>query len=77
MPDLFSVMRGKGTVVSSSQLGEVDTKEFEALDLFHYSPIDVDGGVLAPLFPVVNEQLLCIADVEQYFVVLAPQLPGL
>jgi hypothetical protein len=54
MPNLFSVMRGKGTVVSSSQLGEVDTKEFEALDLFHYSPIYVDGGVLAPPFPVVN-----------------------
>ena len=38
--------------------------ELEALDPLHYSPFDVYGGVLTPLFPVVHDQLLCLADVE-------------
>ena len=41
-----------------------NTKELEALDPFHYSPVDVNGGVLAPPFPVVHDQLVCLAHVE-------------
>ena len=37
---------------------DVDTEELEALDLLHYSPVDVDGGVLGPPIPVVHDQLL-------------------
>jgi hypothetical protein len=40
------------------------TEELETLDPLHYSPVDVDRGVLGPLFPVVYDQLLCLADVE-------------
>ena len=43
----------------------------EALDLLHYGPVDVNGGVLGPQFPVVHYQLLCLADVEGEVVVLA------
>ena len=49
----------------------MDTEELEALDPLHYSPVDVDGRVLAPLFPVVHNQLLCLADVEGEVAVLA------
>ena len=45
----------------------VDTKELEALNTLHYSP--VDGGVLSPPFPVVHNQLLCLADAEGKVVV--------
>ena len=40
--------------------GDVDTKEHEALNLFHYSPIDENGGVLSPHFLVVHNHLLCL-----------------
>jgi hypothetical protein len=50
----------------------VDTKELEALNLLHYIPVDENGGVLGPLFPVVNNHLLCFDDVEGEVVVLAP-----
>jgi hypothetical protein len=42
-----------------------NTKELEALDPFHYSPIDVNGGVLAPPLPVddyVNLPLTSVHD---------------
>jgi hypothetical protein len=52
-------------------MGKCDV-ELEALDLLHYSPVDGDGGVLGHPFPVVHDQLLCIADVEGEVVVLAP-----
>ena len=57
----------------------MDAEKLEALDLLHYSPIDVNGGVLGPLFPIVHDQLLCLADVEGEVVVLAPyrQVPDL
>ena len=42
----------------------VNSEELEALDPLHYSPIDVDGRVLALPFPVVHDQLLCLADAE-------------
>jgi hypothetical protein len=55
MPNIFSLLRGKilcrvlfTTVLVCldhvSCVGDVDTKEFEALNLFHYSPVDEDGG---------------------------------
>ena len=52
----------------------MDTKELEALDPLHYSPVDVDGGVLGPPFPVVHDQLFCLADDEGKVVVLAPHV---
>ena len=30
----------------------MDTKELETLDWLHYSPVDVNGGVFGPPFPV-------------------------
>ena len=50
----------------------MDTEELEALDPVHYSPVEVNGGVLGSLFPVVHDQLFCLADVEGEVVVLAP-----
>ena len=44
----------------------MDTKEFEALDPVHYSPVDINGAVLGTPFPVVHDQL------ERVVVVLAP-----
>ena len=52
----------------------MDTEELEALYLLHYSPIDVDGSVLAPPFCVVHNQLLYLADFEGEVVVLAASL---
>jgi hypothetical protein len=49
----------------------VDTKELEALNLLHYSPVDVNGGVLSPLFPVVHNHLLCLDYIEGEVVFLA------
>jgi hypothetical protein len=40
----------------------VDTEKLEALDLLHYFPIDVDGGVFGPPFPLVHDKL-CLAKV--------------
>ncbi|CDQ91173.1 unnamed protein product [Oncorhynchus mykiss] len=36
------------------------TKELEALNLLHYSPVDQNGGVLGPPFPVVHNHVLCL-----------------
>ena len=47
-------------------------KELEALDLLHYNPIDENGDVLGPLFPVVYNHILCLDHVEGEVVVLAP-----
>ena len=57
----------------------MDTEELEALNRFHYSPVDVHGGVLGPPLSVVHDQLLCLADVEGEVVVLVPhcQVPDL
>ena len=37
----------------------------------HYSPVDVNGGILGPPFLVVYDQLLCLADDEGEVVVPA------
>ena len=36
----------------------------------HYSPIDVNGGLFTPPFPVVQDNLLCLAHIEGEVVVL-------
>ena len=50
----------------------MDTGEFDALDPLHYTPVNVDGGMLGPLFPAFHDQLLCLADVEGEVAALAP-----
>jgi hypothetical protein len=50
----------------------MDTKELESLNLLHYSPVDENGDVLSPPFPVVHNHLLCLDHVEGEVVVLAP-----
>ena len=42
-----------GVLGACSFVGDVDTKELEALNLLHCSPVDENGGVLGPPFPVV------------------------
>ena len=53
-------------------VGYVDTKELKTLDPLHYSPVDVNGGLFGRPFPVVHDQLLCLAHIEGEVVVLAP-----
>ena len=50
----------------------MDTKELEALNLLHCSPVDENGGVLGLLSPVVHNHLLCLDHFEGEVVVLAP-----
>ena len=50
----------------------MDTKELEALNLLHCSPIDENGGMLGPPFPVVHNHLLCLDHVEGEVAILAP-----
>ena len=46
----------------------METKELEALNLLHYSPVDVNVNY----FPVVHNHLLCLDHVEGDLVILAP-----
>ena len=43
---------------------DVDTKELEALNLLHYGPVNENGGVLSPPFPIVHNHLLGLGYVE-------------
>ena len=52
----------------------VDTEELDALDTLHYSPIDVEVDVRSTLCPIVQDQLLCLADIEGEVVVLTDHL---
>ena len=64
MPNRFSLLSGNGfcralfdclgVLGTCLFVGDVDTKELEALNLRHYSPDNENGGVLGPPFPVVN-----------------------
>ena len=47
-------------------------KELEALNLLHSRPVDANGGMLGPSFPVVHNHLLCLDHIEGVVVVLAP-----
>ena len=53
-------------------VGDVDTKELEALNLLHCSPVDENRGVLDPPLPVVHNHLIYLDHVEGENVVLAP-----
>ena len=57
-------------LVCLDHLNDVDTEELEALDPLHYSPVNVNGGVFGPPFPVVHEKLLCPAHLEKEVVVV-------
>ena len=73
MPNLFSLWRGNRFCRALfTTLGDVDTKELEVLNLLHYSPIDENGVVLGPPFPVVHNNILCLDHVDGEVVVLAP-----
>ena len=58
--------------VDHDNSGDVDIEELEALDLLLYSPVNVDGAVLGPPFPVVHDQIICLAHIEGDVVVQAP-----
>ena len=47
----------------------MDAKELEALNLL---PVDGNGGVRSPPFPVVHNHLLCFDHIEGEVVVIAP-----
>ena len=52
----------------------MDAKEPEATDSRYCSPIYVDRGVLSNLqLPVVQYELLSLADIEMEVVVMAPE----
>ena len=82
MPNLFSLLSRKrfcralfdclGVLGPCYFVGDVDAKELEALNLLNYSPIDENGGVLGPPFPVVHNHLLCLDHVEGEVLVLVP-----
>ena len=85
MPNIFSLLRGNKFCCSLfttvlvcldhvSLL--VDTKELEALSLLHSSPVDKNGGVLRPAFPVVHNNFLCLDQVEGDVNVLATTAMG-
>jgi hypothetical protein len=44
-------------------------RNFKTLDPLHYSPIDGNGGLFGTPFPVVHDQLLCLAHIEGEVVV--------
>ena len=48
--------------------------ELEVLDLLHYSPVDLNGGVFCPPFPVVHNQILCLDHIEGKVVVVSDLL---
>jgi hypothetical protein len=82
MPNLFSLLRGKRVCralfltllvcLDHDRSFDVDAEELEALDQLYFSPVDVNGGALGPLFPLVHNHLLCIADIEGEVFGLAP-----
>ena len=41
-------------------------------NLLQYSPVNVNGGLSGPPFPVVHDQLHCLVHIEGEVVVLAP-----
>ena len=80
MPNLFSLLRGNRfcrtlfttVMVCLDHVSLSGTKELEALTVLLYSPVDENGGVLGPPFPVVHNHLLCLDHVAGEVVVLAP-----
>ena len=74
MPNIFSLLRGIRCyrALFMTVLVCLDTKELEALNLHHCSPVDENGGVLDPPFPVIHNHLLHLDHVEGEVVILAP-----
>lgn len=71
------VLQGVGVVDPGQVLTDINPEEAEAADFLHCSPINGDGGMsFSLLLPVVHNQLLCFADVENEVVVLAPRCQG-
>ena len=69
MPNLFSFLRGNRlcralfmTVLVC--LGHSSLLELEALNLLHYSPVNENGVVFGPPFPVVHNLLLILGYIE-------------
>ena len=48
------------------------SKELETLDPLHYGPVDINGSLFGPAFPVVHDQLLCFPQIQGEVVVQAP-----
>ena len=46
--------------------------DLETLNPLHYNPVDVNGGLFGPPFPVVHNQLFCLDHIEGEIVILAP-----
>ena len=44
--------------------GDLDTQKLEALDHFHFVPIDVDSGMPSTTLPEVDDNLLHFVDIE-------------
>ena len=44
--------------------------DLDTLNPLHFSPVDVNGVLFGPPFPVVHDQLLCLAHIEGEVVVL-------
>ena len=81
MPNLFSLLRGNRCVralymtvlvcLDHDSLLVIRTPRLlEALNLLRYSPVNENGDVLGPPFPVVHDNLLCLDHVEGEVVVL-------
>ena len=55
---------GPGQVV-----GDLDTQKLEALDHFHFVPVDVDRGMFSTALAEVNDYLLRFIDIEGEIIV--------
>jgi hypothetical protein len=55
---------------------DVHAEELEAFDPLQCCPVDVDGGVLSLLPPLVHDQLLCFVDIKEKVIFLAPLHQG-
>ena len=53
-------------------LGLMWTPRNLTLDPLHCSPVNVYGGLFSPPFPVIHNQLLCLAHIQGEAVFLAP-----
>ena len=49
----------------------MDTEELETLDLLHFSPVDINGGLFGPPFPIVHDQPFVLLTLREV-VLLAP-----
>jgi hypothetical protein len=73
MTNLFSLPRGKRSCCALFKTVLVCVDHVKSLVMWtqrnmrnplYFSPVDVNGGVLSPPFPVVHDLLLYLTDVE-------------